>query len=189
MKILLFFGSPGAGKGTQAKKISAKYNYRHVSTGDMLRSKIERKTELGLKAKTYMDKGDLVPDDVIIGMVENTITETKDVNGIILDGFPRTIPQAEALDNMLDKNNLKITDVLFLDVKKEVIIKRLEKRSEIENRKDDSDISIVENRITVYKKKTAPVIDYYKKQDKLKELDGVGEIDEIFENIEKLLNL
>ncbi|MBN2663319.1 MAG: adenylate kinase [Bacteroidales bacterium] len=189
MKILIFFGAPGAGKGTQAKKLSEKFNLRHVSTGDLLRLQIERKTELGLKAKLFMDKGDLVPDDVMIGMVKNTINQTKDVKGIILDGFPRTLHQAEELDIVLAKNNHCISNVLFINVNKQEIIDRLQKRAEIENRKDDSDISIVENRISVYNQKTAPVVGYYEQQNKLKRIEGVGEIDDIFERIQNTLCL
>jgi len=168
MKILIFFGAPGAGKGTQAKKMAKQYNLRHVSTGNMLRSKIERKTNLGLKAKTYMDKGNLVPDDIMIGMVESIIKNTSGVEGIILDGFPRTIPQAEALDSMLKKNNSCVCDVLFLNVEKSVLIERLKKRAEVENRKDDSEFLIIENRIKIYNQTTALVIDYYRKHDILK---------------------
>lgn len=189
MKILIFFGAPGAGKGTQAKKLSEKFNFSHVSTGDMLRLQIEKNTELGLKAKQFMDKGDLVPDDVMIGMVEDTINQTKNVKGIILDGFPRTLNQAKALDEMLKKNNYSISDVLYINVDKKEIIDRLKKRAEIENRKDDSDISIVENRISVYNKNTAPIIGYYENQNKLKRVEGVGNIDDIFERIQNTLGL
>ncbi len=188
MKILIFFGAPGAGKGTQAKKLAAKYNLTHLSTGDMLREKIKQKTELGLIAKKYMDKGNLVPDDVIIGMVRNFITALRNTDGVILDGFPRTIPQAEALDAELKLYDLEVCDVVFLDVEKQTLIDRLSKRAEIENRKDDSDISIVENRINVYNQKTAPVISYYEKQNKLKKVKGEGEIDDIFNSIVNIIS-
>jgi len=180
---LIFFGAPGAGKGTQAKKLAEKYNLIHLSTGDMLRARVEQKTKLGIIAKEYMDKGELVPDDVMIGMVENTISQLKDADGFILDGFPRTLPQASALDVMLEKHEMKIQRVLFLDVQKEVIIDRLRKRATLENRQDDSDISIVENRINVYKQKTAPVMGYYEEQNRLSRIDGVGDINEIFAKI------
>ncbi len=188
MKNLVFFGAPGAGKGTQAKKLAEKYGLIHISTGDVLRSEVANETELGKMANEYMKKGELVPDDVIIGMVEKIIAANKDGNGFILDGFPRTTPQAEALDKMLEKYNLSISNVLFLDVPKNELIKRLQKRAELEGRSDDKDLSVIENRIKVYEEKTAPVLNYYEKQGKLKKINGVGTIDEIFNKIEQAIN-
>lgn len=188
MKNIVFFGAPGAGKGTQAKKLAERFNLIHISTGDVLRGEVKNKTDLGLKAQTYMQNGELVPDDLIISMVEKIIAANLDGEGFILDGFPRTKPQAEALDNMLKKYNIKISDAIFLDVPKDELITRLQKRAELEGRDDDKDISVIENRINVYNEKTAPVIEYYSQQGKLKKIDGLGEISEIFESIIKILS-
>ncbi len=188
MKIIVIFGAPGAGKGTQAKKIAEKFNFTHISTGDMLRNEVANKTELGLKAKKYMNKGELVPDNVIIAMVEKTISELKNSQGIIFDGFPRTLTQAQNLDSMLNNNKLKISNVLYLDVPENTLINRLKKRAEIENRKDDAQISVVENRIKVYNKKTAPIIEYYNKNNKVTKINGVGEINSIFDRISNKIN-
>lgn len=188
MKNIVFFGAPGAGKGTQAKKLAEKFKLIHISTGDVLRAEVNNKTELGLKAQTYMQDGNLVPDDLIISMVEKIIAANLKAEGFILDGFPRTKPQAEALDIMLKKYKIEISDVLFLDVPKEELIVRLQKRAELEGRDDDKDLSVVENRINVYNQKTAPVIDYYSQQGKLKKIIGIGNISEIFESIIKILS-
>jgi adenylate kinase len=187
MRNLIFFGAPGAGKGTQAKKIAEKFNLKHLSTGDVLRKEITAKTELGIIAQTFMDKGELVPDDVIIGMVEKIIADNLHCEGFIFDGFPRTYPQAEALDIMLKKYNIEISYVIFLDVPQQELIHRLAKRAEIEGRDDDKNVEIIENRINVYKQKTAPVLEYYEKQNKLYKVDGVGEIDVIFDKIISIL--
>lgn len=183
MKHLVFFGAPGAGKGTQAKKLAEQFNLSHISTGDVLRNEIAGLTELGNLAKKYMDKGELVPDDVIIAMVEHIIEKLSDQQGFILDGFPRTIPQVEALDIMLDKHNRQITKVIFLDVPKQELVNRLSSRAEIEGRADDKDINIIENRINVYNQKTTPVLDFYSKQNKLVHINGIGTIDDIYNRI------
>ncbi len=188
MKNLIFFGAPGAGKGTQAKKLAKKLDLKHISTGDVLRTEISTNTDLGKKAKVFMNKGELVPDEVIIGMVEKIISGLLDKNGFILDGFPRTYPQAIALDAMLKKYHISISDVLFLNVPKEELISRLLKRAEIEGRNDDKNTAIIENRIHVYKEKTTPIFEYYAKQNKFREIAGVGEIDEIFNNILAVVN-
>ncbi|MBN2892043.1 MAG: adenylate kinase [Bacteroidales bacterium] len=180
---LIFFGAPGAGKGTQAKKVCEKFNLIHLSTGDILRAKIADKTEMGILAKSYMDKGELVPDDVILKMVENVIKSHPKSNGFIFDGFPRTIPQAEAFDIMLANLNMALSDVIHLKVDKDELIERLKKRAELENRKDDSNISIIENRIVQYIEKTAPVKEYYSNQGKLRKVEGIGDVDEIFEKV------
>jgi len=188
MMNLIFLGAPGAGKGSQAVKIAQKYNLAHLSTGDILRNEVDKKTELGIIAKQYMDKGELLPDDIIIKMVENKIKEVKGFNGFIFDGFPRTIKQAEDFDKMLDSIKIRIDSVILLDVSKEILIERLSKRAVLENRKDDSDISIIENRIVQYLQKTAPLIDYYKKQNKLIKINGIGLIDDIFIAITNIID-
>jgi len=188
MKNIVFFGAPGAGKGTQAKKLAEKYSLIHISTGDVLRSEVNNQTDLGKKAQQYMQDGNLVPDDLIISMVEKIIAANIDGQGFILDGFPRTTPQAEALDKMFEKYNISISDALFLDVPKDELVKRLQKRAEIEGRDDDKDLSVIENRINVYNQKTAPVIDYYFEQGKLKKIQGLGDISEIFQSIIKSIS-
>lgn len=178
---LIFFGAPGAGKGTQAKMLASQYNLQHISTGDLLRIEVTNQTTLGRTAKTFMDKGELVPDEIIIAMVENIVKDIK--TGFILDGFPRTLPQAKALDMMLDKYKIIISKVIFLDVPKEELIVRMSKRAQIEGRQDDKDISAIENRINVYNDKTKPLLDYYKNQAKLITVQGVGSIEDIYKNI------
>ncbi|MEA3451307.1 MAG: adenylate kinase [Bacteroidota bacterium] len=183
MKNLIFFGAPGAGKGTQAKKLETKLKLKHISTGDVLRAEISNASDLGQKAEVFMNKGELVPDKLIIRMVEKIISQIHKKNGFILDGFPRTIPQAVALDEMLKKYNISISDVLFLDVPKETLIGRLQKRAKIEKRNDDKNVKTIENRIEIYKKKTKPVFEYYANQDKFKKINGVGNINEIYQKI------
>lgn len=188
MKNLIFFGAPGAGKGTQAKKLAEKFNLKHISTGDVLRAETANDTELGVKAKVFMSKGELVPDEIIIGMVEKIISGLLDKNGFILDGFPRTNPQAVALDSMLEKYHISISDVLFLDVPKEELIRRLSLRADIEGREDDKNSAVIENRIKLYQQKTKPVFEYYSNQNKFRKITGVGNIDEIFNNILTIIN-
>ncbi len=180
---IVLFGPPGAGKGTQAEKLLEKYKLVHLSTGDILRNAIANKTPLGLEAKKKMDKGELVPDEVVIGMIERRIDNNKDVNGFIFDGFPRTTAQAAALKQMLVKKNIPITKMLALQVEDDELIKRLLLRGKDSGRADDQDQSIIENRIAVYNKTTAPVIDFYEEQGKYRAIDGVGTIDEIFDRL------
>lgn len=185
---IIIFGPPGAGKGTQAAKIADKYNIAHVSTGDMFRSAVKNGTDLGVKAKSYMDKGELVPDDIVIGIIKDRIIEYDCTNsGFLLDGFPRTIPQAEALDKMLSDENLEISKVVSLEVDDSEIIKRILKRQELEGRSDDS-ASIVRNRIEVYRSQTEPLKEYYRDHDKLVEIDGVGEVESVFDEIKRVLD-
>jgi adenylate kinase len=180
---IVLFGPPGAGKGTQAEKIIDKYNLVHLSTGDILRSELAEKTKLGLKAKKYMDKGELVPDEVVIDMIEIKIDQNPGAKGFIFDGFPRTSAQAEALDKMLSKKNTLITAMLMLTVEHEELIKRLLNRGKDSGRKDDRNISVIENRIKVYNNETAPLIDYYEKQGKYYAVQGMGSIEEIFKRL------
>lgn len=186
MANLIFFGAPGAGKGTQAKMLAQELDLIHISTGDLLRIEVQNQTELGLIAKSYMEKGELVPDDVIISMVENIVKNA--TKGFILDGFPRTIPQAKALDEMLKKYNLKIDKVIFLDVPKDELVQRLLKRAQLEGRTDDQDPNVIENRINVYNEKTFPVLEFYQSLNKLVKINGVGEINEIYQAIKNAIN-
>jgi len=180
---IVLFGPPGAGKGTQSEKIIEKYGLAHFSTGDILRGEIKNKTALGIEAKQYMDKGELVPDSVVIGMIANKIDENKGAKGLIFDGFPRTTAQAEALDSMMAEKNLAISGMVALEVEKEELIARLLNRGKDSGRADDQDESIIENRIKVYNAETMPVADFYSAQGKFKSIDGMGTIDEIFNRI------
>lgn len=177
---LILFGPPGSGKGTQAEKLIDKYGILHISTGDLFRYEMGNNTPLGLKAKEYMAKGELVPDEVTIGMLKNKVEANPDVSGIIFDGFPRTIPQAEALDAFLAQKNTEVTALVALDVPDEELVTRLLKRGKTSGRADDNDESIIRNRIAVYKTETAQVFDHYNKKGKSKLIPGVGTIDEIF---------
>ena len=177
---IVLFGPPGAGKGTQSEKILKKYNLVHLSTGDLFRLHLNNETSLGLEAKKYMNRGDLVPDQIVISMVEDKINKSSNVIGFVFDGFPRTIHQAIALDNMLKKNNIPIKQMIALKVDENELIKRIKNRAKTSGREDDKSIDKINNRIQVYNEETKPVADYYKKHNKYSEVDGIGEINEIF---------
>lgn len=180
---LVLFGPPGAGKGTQSTKLIEKYHLIHLSTGDILRSELAAETELGIEAKKYMDKGNLVPDKVVIGMINSRIEDNKEAKGFIFDGFPRTTAQAQALDELLNDKGTPINAMIALEVEKEELIKRLLSRGKDSGRADDQDRSVIENRIQVYNNETAPLIEYYKAQNKFISIQGMGEIDEIHQRI------
>ena len=177
---IVLFGPPGAGKGTQSEKILKKYNLVHLSTGDLFRLHLNNETSLGLEAKKYMNRGYLVPDRIVISMVEDKINKSSNVIGFVFDGFPRTINQAIALDNMLKKNNIPIKQMIALKVDENELIKRIKNRAKTSGREDDKSIDKINNRIQVYNEETKPVADYYKKHNKYSEVDGIGEINEIF---------
>lgn len=177
---LVLFGPPGAGKGTQSEKLIAKYQLVHLSTGDILRNEIKNQTTLGLEAKKLMDAGVLVPDEVVIGMIGNKLEENKSAKGFIFDGFPRTTAQAEALDKLLAGNNTAVSMMLALEVDNEELTKRLLLRGKDSGRADDSNESIIRNRINEYNNKTAPLKQYYTAQNKFHAVNGIGSIDEIF---------
>jgi adenylate kinase len=176
---LVLFGPPGAGKGTQAEFLVEQFGLNHLSTGDLLRSEIAGGTTLGMEAKAYMDKGELVPDEVVIGMIKSKLEADKEAKGFIFDGFPRTVDQAEALDHLLNENGTPISGMLSLEVEKQELIDRLLSRGKISGRADDQDQSIIENRINVYNDKTMPLIEYYKAQNKHFGINGMGTIQEI----------
>jgi adenylate kinase len=180
---LVLFGPPGSGKGTQSEKLIEKYQLVHLSTGDILRGEITAKTPLGLEAKKKMDKGELVPDEVVIGMISNKLDQNAGVKGFIFDGFPRTTAQAEALDKLLKEKGTAITLMLALDVEKQELVNRLLKRGKGSGRADDQDLSVIENRITVYNRETSVVMNYYKGQAKFRSIQGMGSIDEIFDKL------
>lgn len=184
---LIIFGPPGSGKGTQASTISEKFQLTHISTGDLFRYEIGNNTALGQKAKEYMNKGVLVPDEVTIGMLENKLDQSNNQHGYIFDGFPRTIAQAEALDKILDKRDSCITHLIALDVDDDEIVKRLLERGKTSNRPDDQDESIIRHRIVEYNNKTSPVFEYYKESGIAHKVNGIGSLDEIFERIEQVL--
>lgn len=177
---LVLFGPPGAGKGTQSEKLIAKYQLVHLSTGDILRGEIKNQTTLGLEAKKLMDAGVLVPDEVVIGMIGNKLEENKNAKGFIFDGFPRTTAQAEALDKLLEGKNTAVSMMLALEVDNEELTKRLLLRGKDSGRADDSNESIIRNRINEYNNKTAPLKQYYTAQNKFHAVNGIGSIDEIF---------
>lgn len=180
---LVLFGPPGAGKGTQSEKLIRKYNLVHLSTGDLLRSQIAAGTELGLRAKQLMDQGLLVPDEVVIGMIDHKLRENQEAAGFIFDGFPRTVPQAEALDELLAQYNTQISTMVALVVEDEELIRRLLKRGETSGRPDDRDEATARRRVSVYNRETKPVADYYSQQHKYTAIDGIGEIKDIFQAI------
>ena len=183
MKYYILFGPPGAGKGTQATAMVEKYNLHHISTGALLRKEIAAGTELGLKAKSLIEAGALVPDEVVEGMIESEFKTVTGVDGFLLDGFPRTIAQAEALDAILDRNGEKVTSIVSIMIPDEMIIERISHRAAIEGRADDADVSIIKNRIDTYHNQTEPLIDYYKKAGTYNEIDGVGTIEEVRDRI------
>lgn len=180
---LVLFGPPGSGKGTQSAKLIEKYGLIHLSTGDIFRANIKDATELGKLAQSYMDKGDLVPDAVTIGMLESEVNKHVAPKGFIFDGFPRTTAQAQALDAFLATKGWKITGMLALEVDDEELKKRLLKRGQESGRPDDQNPDIIANRINEYNTKTAPLRSYYEAQGKYRGVYGIGEIDQIFSNL------
>lgn len=186
---IVLFGPPGAGKGTQAVSLIEKYKLVHLSTGDILRGELAAKSPLGLEAKKYMDKGELVSDEVVIGMIEVKLDQNKGANGFIFDGFPRTTAQAAALDKLLQKKNTAISIMAALQVEKQELVNRLMGRGKVSGRADDQDINIIENRISVYNRETTPVIDYYNEKGKYKAINGMGTVEDIFERLCKAIDV
>lgn len=185
---LILFGPPGAGKGTQSEKIIAKYNLIHLSTGDLLRSEIQAGSELGLRAKTLMDQGILVPDEVVIGMIDNKLKEHRNAAGFIFDGFPRTVKQSQALDELLASYGESISVMIALVVDDNELLARLLNRGKTSGRPDDQNEALISKRIQEYNSKTKPVADYYQEQGKFVAIDGIGEIDFIFGEIAKTIS-
>jgi len=185
---IVLFGPPGAGKGTQSEKLIQKYHLTHLSTGDLLRAEIKAGTELGKAAQKYTDSGLLVPDEVVIGMIDNKIKANKNAPGFIFDGFPRTVPQAGSLDQICTLNGIQISGMISLIVDEVELAKRIQLRSQTSGRADDQDPDLVRQRISEYNKKTAPVADYYAKKNKYYQVDGMNDIDRVFEDICKVID-
>jgi adenylate kinase len=177
---LILFGPPGSGKGTQSEKLIDKYGLVHLSTGDLLRRERQLKTPLGIEAQQFVDKGQLVPDEVVIGMISSALDENREARGFLFDGFPRTVAQAEALDRLLDLKRSDISLVLFLEVNEDELIKRLVNRAKTSGRTDDADEAIQRKRQDVYKNETLPVASHYARAKKVVTVNGIGTIDEIF---------
>lgn len=180
---IIIFGPPGAGKGTQSDKLIEKYDLTHIATGDLFRMHLGNNTPLGLEAKKYMEEGNLVPDKVVIDMVENKIQESVDSSGFIFDGFPRTVNQAISLDSMLSSKKLEINFLISLTVDDKELISRIKKRSLVSGRVDDQSEEKINNRINVYKNETLPVLNHYINQNKYHSIDGHGTIENIFDSI------
>ena len=185
---VVLFGPPGSGKGTQSERLIENYKLTHLSTGDILRQEIAAETELGLEARTRMNKGELVPDSVVIGMISSIIERTKDSNGFIFDGFPRTIAQAEALDEMLANHSMKVNLLIMLDVDEEELRKRLTLRGVKSGRGDDINVEVITNRINVYRTQTKPVSKFYKKQGKSFPINGMQTEEEVYSDIAHIMN-
>ena len=185
---IVLFGPPGAGKGTQSEKLIEKHRLVHLSTGDILRAELKAGSQLGLEARKFIDKGELVPDEVVIGMIGAKLDQNTNAKGFIFDGFPRTKKQAEALDKLLAEKGTGISMMLALEVEEEELKKRLLLRGKDSGRPDDQDPNVVQNRINVYNNETAPVKEYYKQQGKLHVIDGIGSIEDIFNRLCKVIS-
>jgi adenylate kinase len=185
---LILFGPPGAGKGTQSGQLIDAYDLKHISTGDLLRAERKAGTELGVKANEYIAKGELVPDEVVVGMVRNFMKEHSSSKGFIFDGFPRTTPQAEALDNLLAEFGAKINIILGLEVNEDELVKRLLLRGETSGRADDQSEETIRNRFKEYQTKTFPLMDYYTKKNSYVGVNGMGDIDHIQSSLREEIN-
>jgi adenylate kinase len=180
---LILFGPPGSGKGTQSDLLVTKYGLIHLSTGNLLREEISQRTPLGLEAKNFMDKGQLVPDEVVIGMIDCSLDHHKDAKGFLFDGFPRNVAQAQALDKLLELKKTEINLVLALEVSEEELVKRLLNRGKTSGRSDDNDEVVIRKRFVVYSNETTPVAEHYKKNRKFQSIKGEGTVNEIFASL------
>lgn len=185
---IVLFGKPGAGKGTQADFLKEKYNLMHLSTGDIFRFNIKNNTALGALAKTYMDKGDLVPDEITVKMLQSEVDKNPQAAGFLFDGFPRTVAQADALDQFLKTKNQQITATIALEADDEILVQRLLERGKTSGRPDDQDEEKIRNRYQEYNEKTAPLMDYYKRQRKFHAVNGIGSIAEITQRLSRVID-
>lgn len=185
---LILFGPPGSGKGTQSERLVEKYGLVHLSTGNLLREEISQKTPLGLEAQSFMDKGQLVPDEVVIGMVDSYFDKHKEAKGFLFDGFPRTVAQAVALDKLLELKKTEIASVLALEVGEDELVKRLLNRGKTSGRSDDTNEEVIRKRFFVYSNETTPVAEHYKKARKFHPIKGEGTVDDIFSAISDAIN-
>ena len=185
---IILFGKPGAGKGTQAQFLKKRFNLKHISTGEIFRNNIKNETKLGVLAKSYIDNGDLVPDNVTIQMLKSEVQKSNNTNGFIFDGFPRTISQAEVLDSFLESIKMEITATISLEVKETVLEEGLINRGKLSGRSDDQDIDKIKNRFKEYNIKTSPLKNYYKSKNKLYAVSGIGSIDQIKNRLIDLMN-
>lgn len=177
---IILFGPPGCGKGTQSEKLVEKYGFVHLSTGHLLRDEISRQTPLGVEAKNFIDKGQLVPDEVVVGMVDSFFEKNKNANGLLFDGFPRTVAQAVALDKLMELKKTEIATVLALEVGEDELVKRLLHRGQTSGRSDDTNEEVIRKRFAVYNNETTPVAEHYNKVNKLERIKGDGTVDGIF---------
>ncbi len=184
---LILFGPPGSGKGTQSEKIVSQFGLKHLSTGDLLRREKADKTPLGLEAKSFMDKGQLVPDEVVIGMIDSCLESNPDAKGFLFDGFPRTAAQAEALDKLLSFKKTAISKVIALEVSEEELVTRLLKRGETSGRSDDINEEVIRKRFAVYLNETSAVAEHYKALKKFESIKGEGSLEEIFDAISQVI--
>ncbi|WP_264520604.1 adenylate kinase [Flavobacterium sp. N1994] len=185
---IVLFGKPGAGKGTQAEFLKGKYNLTHLSTGDIFRYNIKNDTELGQLAKTFMDKGDLVPDQVTIQMLQSEVDKNPQSAGFLFDGFPRTLAQADALDKFLESKGQSITATVALEADDEILVQRLLERGKTSGRPDDQDEEKIRNRYDEYNQKTAPLMHYYNAQGKFHKVDGIGSIEEVTQRLSQVID-
>ncbi|MES1197744.1 MAG: adenylate kinase [Chitinophagaceae bacterium] len=185
---LILFGPPGSGKGTQSDHLVAKYGLIHLSTGNLLREEISQQTPLGLEAKSFMDKGQLVPDEVVIGMIDSSLEKHKDANGFLFDGFPRNVAQAHALDKLLELKKTGISLVLALEVSEDELVARLLNRGKTSGRSDDTNEEVIRKRFSVYSNETTPVAEHYKKVKKFQSVKGEGSVQEIFDSLCEAIN-
>lgn len=180
---VVLFGAPGCGKGTQSELLEKRFGLSHVSTGEIIRSHIKLQTELGLQMQEYISRGELAPDSVVIGMIEDYLAANKGIKGTIFDGFPRTTAQAEAFDKLLEQHNDSVDIMIYMDVPEEELVKRILLRGKESGRADDASEDVIRNRIAVYNQQTAVVADYYRAQGKYVAVPSLGTIDEVFERI------
>lgn len=187
---IILIGPPGSGKGTQAKQISEKYQLKHLSTGDILRNEVKNQTPLGLQAKAIMDRGELVSDEIVIGMIKNFIENTKNTGGFLYDGFPRTVAQAEALNKMLQEKDMVVNAIIFMNAPDNVFIERLQKRAELEGRSDDADINVIKKRLVEYYEKTFPVKEYYEKHftNAFYTINAAQDVNKVFNDICQIID-